>query len=57
MVAHAANIAETSAWLRAKLNVKLLDAIQVASALSVNADSPVIHDRDFAKVNGPRVLG
>ena len=52
-----ADIAETAARLRAKLNLKLPDAIQVASALAVNADALVTHDRDFATVRGLRVVG
>ena len=52
-----ADIAETAARLRAKLKLKLPDAIQVASALGVNADALVTHDRDFAKVRGLRVFG
>ena len=52
-----AEIAETAARLRAKLKLKLPDAIQVASALAVNADALVTHDRDFAKVRGLRVVG
>ena len=49
--------ADIAARLRAKLKLKLPDAIQVASALSVNADVLVTHDRDFAKVKGLRVAG
>ena len=52
-----ADIAETAARLRAKLKLKLPDAIQVASALSINADALVTHDRDFTKVRGLRVVG
>ena len=52
-----ADIAETAARLHAKLKLKLPDAIQVASALSLNADALVTHDRDFAKVKGLRVMG
>ena len=51
------DIAETAARLRAKLKLKLPDAIQAASALSINADALVTHDRDFAKVRGLRVVG
>ena len=32
--------------------LKLPDAIQLASALAINADALVTHDRDFAKVRG-----
>ena len=52
-----ADIAETAARLRAKLRLKLPDAIQLASALSVNADALVTHDRDLARVRGLRVVG
>ena len=50
-------IAETAARLRARHKLKLQDAVQVASALSINADALVTHDRDFAKVRGLRVVG
>ena len=52
-----ADIAETAARLRGKLKLKLPDAIQVASALAINAEALVTHDRDFAKVRGLRILG
>lgn len=52
-----ADIAETAARLSAKLKLKLPDAIQVASALGVNAAALVTHDQDFAKVRGLRVFG
>ncbi len=51
------DIAETGARLRAKLKLKLPEAIQVASALAINAEALVTHDRDFAKVKGLRVVG
>ena len=57
MVELTVDIAETAARLRAKLKLKLPDAIQVASALSVNADALVTHDRDFARIKGLRVMG
>ena len=50
-----ADIAETAARLRAKLKLTLLDAIQVTSALAINAEALVTYDRDFAKVKGLRV--
>lgn len=50
-------IAETAARLRVRHKLKLPDAIQLASALSINADALVTHDRDFAKVRGLRVVG
>lgn len=52
-----ADIAETAARLRAKLKLKLPDAIQVASALAINAEALVTHDRDFARVKGLKVVG
>lgn len=52
-----ADIAESAARLRGKYALKLPDAIQVASALSINADALVTHDRDFAKARGLRILG
>ena len=51
-----ADIAESAARLRGKYGLKLPDAIQVASALAINADALVTHDRDFAKVRGLRML-
>lgn len=50
------DIAEGAARLRGKYNLKLPDAIQVASALAINADVLVTHDRDFSKVRGMRIL-
>ena len=52
-----ADIAETAARLRAKFKLKLPDAIQAASALAINADALVTHDRDFVKLKGLRVVG
>jgi len=37
--------------------LKLPDAIQLASALEINAHALVTHDRGFAQVRGMRVLG
>lgn len=51
------DIAESAARLRSKYNLKLPDAIQVASALAINAEALVTHDRDFATVRGLRILG
>lgn len=50
------DIAESAARLRGQYGLKLPDAIQLASALSINADALVTHDRDFARVRGLRVL-
>ncbi len=51
-----ADIAEGAARLRATYRLKLPDAIQLASALAINADALVTHDRDFSRVKGMRVL-
>lgn len=50
-------IAESAARLRGTYGLKLPDAIQLASALEINAHALVTHDRDFAQVRGMRVLG
>jgi len=51
-----ADIAESAARLHASLKLKLADAIQAASAISVNADALVTHDRDFSRLRAMRVL-
>ncbi|MBS0556754.1 MAG: PIN domain-containing protein [Proteobacteria bacterium] len=51
------DIAESAARLRCKYGLKLPDAIQLASALAINAHALVTHDRDFADVRGMRILG
>ena len=51
-----AEIAESAARFRARLKLKLPDAIQVASAIAVGADALVTHDRDFSKVKTLAVL-
>lgn len=51
------DIAESAARLRGTYGLKLPDAIQLASALEINAHALVTHDRDFAQVRGMRVLG
>ncbi len=56
VIALDSSIAESAARLRGSLRLKLPDAVQVASALAVNADALVTHDRDFAKVNALRVI-
>ena len=50
------DIAESAARLRGQYGLKLPDAIQVASALAINADALATHDRDFSKVRGLRIL-
>lgn len=56
VVAFSVDLAEEAARLRAALNLKLPDAIQVASALAINADALVTHDRDFSRVSGLRII-
>lgn len=51
-----ADIAEQAARVRARYKLKLPDAVQLASALAINADALVTHDRDFGKVPGIRIL-
>jgi predicted nucleic acid-binding protein len=51
-----AEIAESAARLRAMYGLKLPDAIQLASAVAINAEALITHDRDFARVRGFKVL-
>jgi predicted nucleic acid-binding protein len=51
-----ADIAVNAARLRASLRLKLADAVQAASAISINADALITHDRDFSRVRTLRVL-
>jgi predicted nucleic acid-binding protein len=51
-----ADIAASAARLRASLRLKLADAVQAASAISVNADALITYDRDFSRVRSLRVL-
>jgi predicted nucleic acid-binding protein len=51
-----ASIAESAARLRASLRLKLPDAVQAASALAINADALVTHDRDFSRLESLRVM-
>ena len=51
-----ADIAESAARFRASAGLKLADAIQAASAIAVNADALVTHDRDFSRVRSLTVL-
>ncbi len=51
-----ADIAESAARLRGSYGLTLPDAVQLASALSLNAAALVTHDRDFFRVRGLRVL-
>lgn len=50
------HIAETAARLRASLKLKLADAVQAASAVAINADALVTHDRDFSRLVSLRVI-
>jgi predicted nucleic acid-binding protein len=51
-----ADIAESAPRVRAGLGLRIPDAIQVASAMAVNADALVTHDRDFSRVRNLTVL-
>jgi predicted nucleic acid-binding protein len=51
-----ADIAESAAGLWASLGLELADAIQAASALAINADALVTHDRDFGRMRSLRIL-
>lgn len=51
-----ADIAERAARLRASFRLKLADAVQAASALSINAAALVTHDRDFSRIRSLRVI-
>jgi len=50
------DIAESAARLRASLGLRSADAVQVASALAVNAAALVTHDRDFSHLRSLRVI-
>ena len=49
-------IAEGAARVRAAFRLKMADAVQVASALAIDADALVTHDRDFSSVRSLRVI-
>ena len=49
-------IAESTARVRAAFRLKMADAVQVASALAIDADALVTHDRDFSSVRSLRVI-
>lgn len=51
-----ADIAESAARFRVTLGLRIADAVQVASAMAINADALVTHDRDFSRVKNLRVL-
>lgn len=50
------DIAESAARLRVRYNLKLPDAVQIASALAINADALVTHDRDFSRIRSLKIL-
>ena len=52
-----AEIAESAARLSATCKLKLADAVQAASALTIGADALITHDRDFSALLDLRVLG
>lgn len=56
VVALTVEIAEAAARFRARLRLKLPDAVQVASAIAVNADALVTHDRDFSRVKALPII-
>jgi predicted nucleic acid-binding protein len=51
-----ASIAVDSARLRARYRLRLPDAIQLATALDINAYALVTHDRDYSNVKDVRIL-
>jgi len=51
-----ADIAANAARLRAAFRLKLADAVQAASAIMINADALVTHDRDLSRIRSLRVL-
>jgi predicted nucleic acid-binding protein len=51
-----ADIAESAARICGLFRLKLADAVQVASAIAINADALVTHDRDFSRVTGLNVI-
>jgi predicted nucleic acid-binding protein len=51
-----ADIAESAARMLALFRLKLADAVQVASAITINADALVTHRRDFSNVTGLRII-
>lgn len=51
-----ASIAVASARLRARYRLRLPDAVQLATALEINAHALVTHDRDYSNVQDVRIL-
>ncbi len=56
VIALDADIAESAARMRAALGFRLADAVQVASALAINAAALVTHDRAFSRVSSLRII-
>ena len=50
------DIAQSAAKLRAETGLRLPDAIQLASAVAINAFALVTHERDFSAVRGFRII-
>ena len=50
------DIAESAARFRAETGLRLPDAIQLASAIAINAFALVTHDRDFSAARGFRII-
>ncbi len=50
------DIAHSAARFRAMYRLKLPDAVQAASALAINADALVTHDRDFCRLKSRLTL-
>ena len=51
-----ADIALRVARIRGAYRLKLADAVQAASAIAINADALVTHDRDFSRLRSLRVI-
>lgn len=51
-----AGVAEVTARLRATSGLKLADAVQAASAITIDAQALVTHDRDFSRLRSLRVI-
>jgi len=49
-------VVEQAALLRARHNLSLTDALQVASAIAEGCDAFLTNDRDLARLPGLRVL-
>ena len=56
MVPLSAAVASLAAQLRVQYRLKLPDAVQLASVLQIGAAALVMHDQDFAAVQGLPVL-